>query len=195
MGDISTHFPERKPHNVLSYDQQAVSDIMHLWKAVFESAYLILWQIVCEWHFTFSWNAVSLSSEQQRVGDNAHFIKCSLTTSCHDQQKASDIIHLSEWQSHQILYYDQQRVSEIAHFISMQSHHTLPYGQQFVSDTDAVLKVLLHLIYDQSLWVHCILSDNQPHYISECLEQEVSQTLLALSTYYLSIWISTANSE
>ena len=80
-------------------------------------------------------------------------------------------------------------------FILMQSHHTLPYGQQFVSDTDAVLKVFLHLIYDQSLWVHCILSDNQPYYISECLEQEVSQTLLALSTYYLSIWISTANSE
>ena len=113
---------------------------MHLWKAVFESANLILWQIVCEWHCTFSWNAVSLSSEQQRVGDNAHFIKCSLTTSCHDQQKASDIIHLSEWQSHQILYYDQQRVSEIAHFISMQSHHMLLYGQQFVSNTVTVLK-------------------------------------------------------
>jgi len=153
-------FCERQPHHILSYDQQAVSDIAHyvnnslitslpmtnslwvtlhiLWKVVL--SHIFLWPTASEWHYMFcerqlqSHHIFSYDSQQQ-VSDVAHSVKDSHHIFSYDQQEVSDIVHFVKGS---LIYLFLWPTGSKWHctFCERQSYHFSYYDQQAVSDSD-----------------------------------------------------------
>ncbi len=126
-------------HHIFPYDQQRVSDIAHLWKAV---TVLSLWPTGSEWHWWLIWERQShqiFSHDQQLVSDIA-YIFCERQSHCifsYDQQRVSGIVTmdilLKAVSSHCFLW---QIACELRHctFCERQSHYIFSYDQQRVGD-------------------------------------------------------------
>ena len=95
---VPLHICKRQSCHMFSYDQQHVSDIAHLWKAV--SPHFFLWPTACEWHCTFdeSQSHHMFSYDQQEVSDMLHFVKASLITSFYMTNRMSVTLHIL-WKS------------------------------------------------------------------------------------------------
>ena len=195
---VTFTFCERQSHHIISYDQQLVSDIVHLvkvslitsfpmtnskwvtlhvlWNTV--SSYIFLWPTVCEWHCTFC------------EGQSHHIF-------LYDQQEVSDIAQLVKGRQlspHFLLW--PQRVSSIAHFMkssfitssvpmtnslwvtlhnlwkAVLSH--LFYNQQQVSDIVKNSLITSVLMTNGREWVTLHICERPSHHIFSYDQQRVS---------------------
>ena len=132
-------FCERQSHHIFCYDQQGVSDILHLVKGSLITSFgmpnrlwvtlHILWKVVtseillsptvCERHCTFCERQFHhiFSYDQQQVSDIACCVKGSFITSFIWPTACEWYCTFCERLSHHFCYYDQQQVRDIAHFV------------------------------------------------------------------------------